>query len=72
MSEDVEPALLERDTQLVRDDLCSCEHSNVFEVCFTGVSETGGLDGGDLDSGAEFVDDQSSQSLGLDVFGHDQ
>src|SRR5262249_2139831 len=48
--------VLELDAEVFRDQLATGEDRDVFEHCLAAVAEAGGLDGGDFEPTAEFVD----------------
>src|SRR6516165_2317962 len=64
--------VLELDAELFGDELAAGEDRDVLEHGLAAVAEAGGLDGGDLEPAAKFVDDEGGERLALDVLGHDQ
>jgi hypothetical protein len=48
------------------------EDGDVLEHGLAAVAEAGGLDGGDLQGAAHFVDDEGSEGFAVDVFGDDE
>src|SRR5690606_29662449 len=64
--------VLELDAEFFGDNRTAGEDGDVFEHGLAAVTEARGLDGGDLEAGAQAVDDERRQGLAIDVFGNDQ
>ena len=63
---------LERQADLLGDDLAIGQDSHVLQHCLTTVAEARSLDSDRLEGTADLVDDQGGQSLALDVLSNDQ
>ena len=53
-------------------DLAVGEHGDVFQHGLAAIAEARRLDGRDLQTAAQLVDDQRRQRLALDVLGNDE
>ena len=51
---------------------CRGQHRNILEHCLAAIAEAGRLDGRDLKSAAQLVDDKRRQRLAFDVLGDDK
>src|SRR5699024_1346121 len=72
LAEQVELGGLEREADLLGDDLAAGEDRDVGEHRLAAVTEARGLDGDGLESALELVDDEGGQRLALEVLGDDQ
>ena len=72
LAEQVEGDGVERQADLLRDDLATGEDGDVGEHGLATVTEARGLDGDGLEGATDLVDDETGQGLALDVLGDDQ
>src|SRR5712664_2944215 len=68
-TEHVERDVLELDTEIFRDRLTAGQHRDVLQHRLAAIAEARSLDGCDLQTTTQTVDDQRCQSLAFDVFG---
>ena len=71
-SQDTFIGLFESDTDFFRNDGGSGDGGDVVQDRFSVISERGGLDRTELDSGLEFIDDEVGKRLAFDVIGDDK
>lgn len=72
LSQDGWLALLESEADVLGDDGSSGEDGNIVEDSLSVVSEGWGLDGADLESSSEFVEDQGGEGFTFDVLSNDE
>jgi hypothetical protein len=68
---EVRCGLFELDVELVREDGATGKNGKVTQDGLAVVTESGSLDSSDLELATELVQDASSESLAVDVFGDD-
>ncbi len=71
MAEVLDAGVLELETELLGDDLAAGEDCDVFEHRLSAVAVTGGLHRRATDDAAEFIHDEHSKGLALDILGDD-
>ena len=64
--------VLELNAEILGDAASTCEDSDVLEHGLATISESGSLDGADLECAAELVHHEGGKGLALDVFGDDK
>ena len=62
---------LELNADILADELAARKNGDILENGLAAVAEAGSLDGADLEGAAELVDDESRESLALDILGDD-
>jgi hypothetical protein len=67
----VETHLVERDAELLRDDLAAGHDRYILEHRLAAIAETGCLDRRDPEPAAQAIDHQSGEHLALHVLGND-
>ena len=64
--------VLELDAEVFANHLATGQDGDVFEHCFATITETGSLDGRDVQCAAQLVHNQGGQRLAFNIFGDDQ